>query len=184
MDMDRLIVLDRGSIVADGSHDELLRQGGLYADLWRRQSGGFNPVEDPPNLSKPRKLGTSTSTRWESSSGRRLRKKAKRHEARRRAGASGCRRAPVARNHSRMALLCATRSYGGWSTWGWPGSSITGSEYGAVAGRGSTARLPRPSCASRPNPQSPWWVVTFSHQGERREFPKSFLIIPREFLNQ
>jgi energy-coupling factor transporter ATP-binding protein EcfA2 len=44
MDMDRLIVLDRGSIVADGSHEELLRQGGLYADLWRRQSGGFNPV--------------------------------------------------------------------------------------------------------------------------------------------
>jgi ABC-type multidrug transport system ATPase subunit len=44
MDMDRLIVLDRGSIVADGSHDELLKQGGLYAELWRRQSGGFNPV--------------------------------------------------------------------------------------------------------------------------------------------
>lgn len=44
MDMDRLIVLDRGCIVADGSHDELLRRGGLYADLWRRQSGGFNPV--------------------------------------------------------------------------------------------------------------------------------------------
>jgi ABC-type multidrug transport system fused ATPase/permease subunit len=44
MDLDRLIVLDRGSIVADGSHDELLRAGGLYADLWRRQSGGFNPV--------------------------------------------------------------------------------------------------------------------------------------------
>jgi ATP-binding cassette, subfamily B, bacterial len=44
MDMDRLIVLDRGSIVADGSHGDLLRQGGLYAELWRRQSGGFNPV--------------------------------------------------------------------------------------------------------------------------------------------
>ena len=44
MDMDRLIVLDRGSIVADGSHTDLLRQGGLYAELWRRQSGGFNPV--------------------------------------------------------------------------------------------------------------------------------------------
>jgi ATP-binding cassette subfamily B multidrug efflux pump len=44
MDMDRLIVLDRGSIVADGSHSDLLRQGGLYAELWRRQSGGFNPV--------------------------------------------------------------------------------------------------------------------------------------------
>ena len=44
MDMDRLIVLDRGVIVADGSHAELLLQGGLYAELWRKQSGGFNPV--------------------------------------------------------------------------------------------------------------------------------------------
>jgi ATP-binding cassette, subfamily B, bacterial len=44
MDMDRLIVLQRGVIVADGSHSELLRRGGLYAELWRRQSGGFNPV--------------------------------------------------------------------------------------------------------------------------------------------
>jgi ATP-binding cassette, subfamily B, bacterial len=41
MDLDRLIVLDRGAIVADGSHAELLRQGGLYAELWRRQSGDF-----------------------------------------------------------------------------------------------------------------------------------------------
>jgi ATP-binding cassette, subfamily B, bacterial len=44
MDMERLIVLERGRIVADGSHAELLAQGGLYADLWRKQSGGFNPV--------------------------------------------------------------------------------------------------------------------------------------------
>jgi len=44
MDMDRLIVLDRGKIVADGSHAQLLSQGGLYAELWRKQSGGFNPV--------------------------------------------------------------------------------------------------------------------------------------------
>ncbi|HZT03083.1 MAG TPA: ABC transporter ATP-binding protein [Steroidobacteraceae bacterium] len=44
MDMDRLIVLERGCIVADGSHAELLLQGGLYAELWRKQSGGFNPV--------------------------------------------------------------------------------------------------------------------------------------------
>jgi ABC-type multidrug transport system fused ATPase/permease subunit len=44
MDMDRLIVLQRGVIVADGSHSELLRRGGLYAELWRRQSGRFNPV--------------------------------------------------------------------------------------------------------------------------------------------
>jgi ATP-binding cassette subfamily B multidrug efflux pump len=39
--MDRLIVLDRGRIVEQGSHAELLRHGGHYAALWRRQSGGF-----------------------------------------------------------------------------------------------------------------------------------------------
>ena len=39
--MDRLIVLDRGRIVEQGSHDQLLQQGGHYAALWRRQSGGF-----------------------------------------------------------------------------------------------------------------------------------------------
>jgi ATP-binding cassette, subfamily B, multidrug efflux pump len=39
--MDRLVVLDRGRIVEQGSHDELLRRNGHYAALWRRQSGGF-----------------------------------------------------------------------------------------------------------------------------------------------
>jgi ATP-binding cassette subfamily B multidrug efflux pump len=39
--MDRLIVLDRGSIVEQGTHGELLRLDGHYASLWRRQSGGF-----------------------------------------------------------------------------------------------------------------------------------------------
>ncbi len=39
--MDRLIVLDRGRIVEEGSHAELLTAGGHYASLWRRQSGGF-----------------------------------------------------------------------------------------------------------------------------------------------
>jgi len=39
--MDRLIVLERGRIVEQGSHDELLRHGGHYAALWRHQSGGF-----------------------------------------------------------------------------------------------------------------------------------------------
>src|SRR5262249_24012059 len=39
--MDRLIVLDHGHIVEQGSHDELLRHGGHYAALWKRQSGGF-----------------------------------------------------------------------------------------------------------------------------------------------
>ena len=39
--MDRLVVLDRGRIVEQGTHAELLRTGGHYAELWRRQSGGF-----------------------------------------------------------------------------------------------------------------------------------------------
>ena len=39
--MDRLIVLDQGKIVEQGTHDELVEQGGLYASLWSRQSGGF-----------------------------------------------------------------------------------------------------------------------------------------------
>ena len=39
--MDRLIVMDEGRIVEEGTHAELLRRGGLYAELWTRQSGGF-----------------------------------------------------------------------------------------------------------------------------------------------
>ncbi|MEM7327758.1 MAG: ABC transporter ATP-binding protein [Pseudomonadota bacterium] len=39
--MDRLIVLDNGGVTEMGTHEELLRTGGLYADLWARQSGGF-----------------------------------------------------------------------------------------------------------------------------------------------
>ena len=41
--MDRLIVLDAGRIVEQGTHDELLRGDGPYAMLWRHQSGGFLP---------------------------------------------------------------------------------------------------------------------------------------------
>ena len=43
--MDRLIVLDQGAIVEEGTHDELIALGGLYAELWSRQSGGFLAVE-------------------------------------------------------------------------------------------------------------------------------------------
>ena len=39
--MDRLVIMDQGRIVEEGSHDGLLAHGGLYADLWARQSGGF-----------------------------------------------------------------------------------------------------------------------------------------------
>ncbi|HTW51170.1 MAG TPA: ABC transporter ATP-binding protein [Stellaceae bacterium] len=39
--MDRLVVLDRGRIIEEGRHEQLLARGGAYAALWRRQSGGF-----------------------------------------------------------------------------------------------------------------------------------------------
>jgi ATP-binding cassette subfamily B multidrug efflux pump len=39
--MDRLIVVEGGHIVETGTHQELLKRGGIYAALWRRQSGGF-----------------------------------------------------------------------------------------------------------------------------------------------
>lgn len=46
-EMDRLIVMDQGKIIEDGSHDELLQKDGVYAQLWKRQSGGFiNPVDE------------------------------------------------------------------------------------------------------------------------------------------
>ncbi len=41
MAMDRLIVLDKGRIIEQGSHDELLALNGVYAKLWAHQSGGF-----------------------------------------------------------------------------------------------------------------------------------------------
>jgi ATP-binding cassette subfamily B multidrug efflux pump len=43
--MDRLVVMDKGAIVEQGSHVELLAHGGVYADLWQRQSGGFLVTE-------------------------------------------------------------------------------------------------------------------------------------------
>jgi ATP-binding cassette, subfamily B, multidrug efflux pump len=49
--MDRLIVLDQGRIVENGSHAELLARGGTYARLWRRQSGGFLEESSPDDLS-------------------------------------------------------------------------------------------------------------------------------------
>ena len=47
--MDRLIVLEQGRIIEQGTHDELLHLNGHYALLWKHQSGGFLP-QDPPSV--------------------------------------------------------------------------------------------------------------------------------------
>ena len=43
--LDRLVVMDRGRIIEQGSHEELLALNGVYAGLWQRQSGGFLGAE-------------------------------------------------------------------------------------------------------------------------------------------
>jgi ATP-binding cassette subfamily B protein/ATP-binding cassette subfamily B multidrug efflux pump len=43
--MDRIVVLDRGRIVEEGTPQELVNRGGLFARLWKRQVGGFIPEE-------------------------------------------------------------------------------------------------------------------------------------------
>ena len=46
MKMDRIVVLEAGTIVADGTHSELLEHGGLYQKLWSIQAGGFIADEE------------------------------------------------------------------------------------------------------------------------------------------
>lgn len=44
--LDRLVVMDQGAILENGTHDQLVKAGGIYADLWSCQSGGFLSVDD------------------------------------------------------------------------------------------------------------------------------------------
>jgi len=44
--MDRLVVLDKGRIVEQGSHAQLVDSGGIYSQLWHRQSGGFIDADE------------------------------------------------------------------------------------------------------------------------------------------
>ena len=48
--MDRLVVMDAGRIVEQGTHHQLLALGGHYAKLWQRQSGGFLADDLPSNV--------------------------------------------------------------------------------------------------------------------------------------
>ena len=39
--MDRILVMENGEIVEQGTHNQLVKHGGIYAQLWAHQSGGF-----------------------------------------------------------------------------------------------------------------------------------------------
>jgi ATP-binding cassette subfamily B multidrug efflux pump len=50
--MDRIVVIDEGRIIEDGTHAALLAKGGLYAQFWGRQSGGFIGTEEGPEAAE------------------------------------------------------------------------------------------------------------------------------------
>lgn len=63
--MDRLVVLDTGKIVEDGTHRSLLKKDGLYARLWKKQSGGFITAEPPEEKTRKKKADKKTTRKGE-----------------------------------------------------------------------------------------------------------------------